>query len=158
MPRAPREARISTAARERRAHHTPVTDEEENLRTSRFCNPGWQQVCRHPLMPYPSINDLNRRVHHAQDHYDQQTGAEFVDLWLMDQLTARYQIMRPQRRRVNIPTWLRHILDRAGEVDIDAVNAAEVRDYVHRVVALTNCALGHEMLGLYYNLSATGDQ
>ena len=48
--------------------------------------------------------------------------------------------MRPQRHHVNVPTWLRHILDRAGEVDIDVVNAAEVRDYVHRVVTLTNRA------------------
>ena len=135
MPRAPREARMSTAARECRARHTPATDEEENLGTSRFRNPGWQQVRRHPLTPYPSIDNLNWRVRHAQDHYDQQTGAEFADLWLTDQLTARYQIMRPQCCRVNVPTWLRHILDRAGEVDIDTVNAAKVHDYVHRVVA-----------------------
>ena len=80
-----------------------------------------------------------------------------MDLWLTDQLTARYQIMRLQRRRVNIPMWLYHILDQAGEVDIDAVNAAEVRDYVHRVVALTNRALGYERLGLYHDLSAAGD-
>ena len=35
MPRAPSH-RISTAAREERARHTPPTDEEENLGTSRF--------------------------------------------------------------------------------------------------------------------------
>ena len=106
----------------------PATDDEENLGTSRFRNPGWQQARQHPLQPYPSIDDLNRRVRHAQDHYNQQTGAEFADLWLTDQLTAWYQIMRPQRRCVNVPMWLCHILDRAGEVDIDAVNAAEVSE------------------------------
>ena len=127
MPRAPSH-RISTAAREERARHTPASDEEENLGTSRFRNPGWQQVRRHPLTPYPSIDDLNRRVRHAQDHYDQQDGSEFADLWLADQLTAQYQVMRPQRYHVNIPTWLRHLLDRAGEVDIDTVNAAEVSE------------------------------
>ena len=74
------------------------------------------------------MEDLNRRVRHAQDHYDQQTGDEFADLWLTDQLTARFRIMRPQRRRVNVPTWLRHILDRAGEVDVDAVNATKVSE------------------------------
>ena len=127
MPRAPSH-RISTAAREERARHTPPTDEEENLGTSRFRNPGWPQNRRHPLTPYPTMEDLNRRVRHAQDHYDQQSGDEFADLWLTDQLTARFRIMRPQRRRVNVPTWLRHILDRAREVDVDAVNAAEVSE------------------------------
>ena len=100
----------------------------------------------------------SRRVRHAQDHYDQQTGDEFADLWLTDQLTARFRVMRPQRRRVNVPTWLRHILDRAGEVDIDAVNAAEVHDYVHRSVALTNHVLGYERPGLYHDLPTAGDQ
>ena len=128
MLRAPREARIQPLARERRAHHTPATNDEENLGTSWFRNPGWFQVRQHPLTPYPSIDDLSRRVQHAQDHYDQQTGAKFADLWLMDQLTARYQIMRPMRHRVNVLTWLCHILDWAGEVDIDAVNASEVSE------------------------------
>ena len=158
MPRAPAH-RMTTDARERRARHTPPTDEEENLGTSRFRNPSWPQVRRHPLMPYPTMEDLNRRVQHAQDHYDQQTGDEFSDLWLTDQMTAQFRIMRPQRRRVNVPTWLHHILDRAGEVDINAVNAAEVHNYVHRVLLpLTNHALGYERLGLYHDLSATGDR
>ena len=108
-------------------------------------------------MPYPTIDDLNCRVRHAQDHYDQQTGTEFADLWLMDQLTAQYQIMRPQCHCVNVLMWLHHILDWAGEVDIDAVNAAKVHDYVHRVVALTNRFLGHERLGLDHNLPTAGD-
>ena len=76
MPRAPSH-RISASAREERARHTPATNEEENLGTSRFCNPGWPQVRRHPLTPYLTMEDLNRRVRHAQDHYDQQTlGAD----------------------------------------------------------------------------------
>ena len=65
--------------------------------------------------------------------------------------------MRLHRCRVNVPTWLHHILDRAREVDIHAVNTAEVRDYVHRVVALTNRVLGHERLGLYHDLPTAGD-
>ena len=137
MPRAPSH-RISTSACEQRARHTPPTDEEENLGTSRFRNPSWPQNRHHPLTPYPTIEDLNRRVRHTQDHYNQQTGDEFADLWLTDQLTARFRVMRPQRRRVNIPTWLRHILDWASEVDVDVVNATEVRDYVHHGFTLTN--------------------
>ena len=96
MPCAPCEARIQPSAHERRNRHTPTTDKEENLGTPRFRNPSWSQVHCHPLTPYPSIDNLNRRVRNTQDHYDRQTGAEFADLWLTDQLTAQYQIMRPQ--------------------------------------------------------------
>ena len=128
MPRAPREARIQPSARERCNCHTSPTNDEENLGTSRFRNPSWSQVRRHPLTPYPLIDDLNCQVRNTQDNYNCQTGTEFADLWLTDQLTAQYMIMRPHRRCVNVPTWLHHILDRAGEVNVNAVNATEVSE------------------------------
>ena len=158
MPHAPHEAHIRPGVRECHNHHTLPTNDNEQLGTSWFHNSGWPQVHHHPLTPYLMIDDLNRQVRNAQDHYDCQTGAEFADLWLANQLTAWYSIMRPHHHHINVPTWLRHILDRAGEVDIDTVNIAEVCNYVHCVVALTNHFLGDVSLGLDNDLSTAGDQ
>ena len=120
--------RKSTARRVQRTA-TPTDDEADEMFLSRFAHPHhYHEILRrHPLQPYPSITDLSNRIRDARDHPLDQTGLEFADTWLPDQIIARHRIFADLGRLTSLPPWAQLMIERGFSNEGGMVQTEQVR-------------------------------